>query len=103
MSAALVMRGFQDTQCGFKCFRGPVAEDLFSRQLFDGWSFDVEVLYLARRRGYRIREVPVSWYYQADSRVRLFSDSLVMFLDLLRIRWFDLRGVYDHPRPSSDS
>jgi len=101
--AALVMRGFQDTQCGFKCFRGPVAEDLFSRQLFDGWSFDVEVLYLARRRGYRIREVPVSWYYQADSRVRLFSDSLVMFLDLLRIRWFDLRGVYDHPRPSSDS
>jgi dolichyl-phosphate beta-glucosyltransferase len=100
----LVMRGFHDTQCGFKCFRDSVAEDLFSRQRFDGWSFDVEVLYLARRRGYRIREVPVSWYYQSDSRIRLVNDSLVMFGDLLRIRWFDLRGVYatPNPRPPSD-
>jgi dolichyl-phosphate beta-glucosyltransferase len=100
----LVMRGFQDTQCGFKCFRDSVAEDLFSRQRFDGWSFDVEVLYLARRRGYRIREVPVSWYYQSDSRIRLVNDSLVMFADLLRIRWFDLCGVYatPNPRPPSD-
>ena len=100
----LVMRGFKDTQCGFKCFRGPVAEDLFSRQRFDGWAFDVEVLYLARRRGYRIHEVPVSWYYQSDSRIRLVHDSLTMFADLLRIRWYDLRGVYgsSRPRPPSD-
>jgi dolichyl-phosphate beta-glucosyltransferase len=96
---ALVMRGFKDTQCGFKCFRGAVAEDLFSRQRFDGWSFDVEVLYLARRRGHTIREVPVAWYYQSDSRIRLFNDSFVMFADLLRIRWFDLRGVYAKPNP----
>ncbi len=95
----LVLRGFKDTQCGFKCFRDSVAEDLFSRQRFDGWSFDVEVLYLARRRGYRIREVPVSWYYQSDSRIRLVNDSLVMFADLLRIRWYDLRGVYAKPNP----
>jgi dolichyl-phosphate beta-glucosyltransferase len=97
----LVMRGFEDTQCGFKCFRAAAAEDLFSRQRFNGWSFDVEVLYLARRRGFGIREVPVSWYYQADSRIRLAKDSLNMFADLLRIRWFDLRGMYARPNPQA--
>ncbi len=95
----LVLRGFEDTQCGFKCFRDSAAEYLFSRQRFNGWSFDVEVLYLARRRGFRIREVPVSWYYQSDSRVRLANDSFHMFLDLIRIRWFDLRGIYAKPNP----
>jgi dolichyl-phosphate beta-glucosyltransferase len=95
----LVMRGFEDTQCGFKCFRDSAAEYLFSRQRFDGWSFDVEVLYLARRHGCRIREVPVSWHYQSDSRIRLVSDSFTMFMDLLRIRWFDLRGTYAKPNP----
>jgi dolichyl-phosphate beta-glucosyltransferase len=95
----LVMRGFEDTQCGFKCFRAAAAEDLFSRQRFDGWSFDVEVLYLARRRRYAIREIPVSWYYQSDSRVRLMGDSLRMLADLIRIRWFDLRGLYGKPGP----
>jgi len=97
----LVMRGFEDTQCGFKCFRAAAAEDLFSRQRFNGWSFDVEVLYLARRRGFGIREVPVAWYYQADSRIRLAKDSLNMFADLLRIRWFDLRGMYARPNPQA--
>jgi dolichyl-phosphate beta-glucosyltransferase len=95
----LVMRGFEDTQCGFKCFTAAAAEDLFSRQRFNGWSFDVEVLYLARRRGFSIREVPVSWYYQADSRVHLAGDSLGMFLDLIHIRWNDLRGTYARPDP----
>jgi dolichyl-phosphate beta-glucosyltransferase len=95
----LVLRGFEDTQCGFKCFSAAAAEDLFSRQRFNGWSFDVEVLYLARRRGFTIREVPVPWYYQSDSRVRLADDSLRMFLDLIRIRWFDLRGIYARPNP----
>jgi glycosyltransferase involved in cell wall biosynthesis len=93
----LVLRGFEDTQCGFKCFRAAAAKDLISRQRFDGWTFDVEVLYLARRRGYSIREIPVSWYYQSDSRIRLMGDSLRMFADLFRIRWFDLRGRYAEP------
>jgi dolichyl-phosphate beta-glucosyltransferase len=95
----LVMRGFEDTQCGFKCFRAEVARDLFSHQRFDGWSFDAEVLFLARKRGYRIREVPISWYFHADSRIRLANDSLSMFVDLVRIRWNDLRGLYDRPNP----
>lgn len=99
----LVLRGFEDTQCGFKCFRDSVAEDLFSRQRFNGWSFDVEVLYLARRRGYRIREIPIAWHYQSDSRIRLVNDLLRMFADLLRIRWNGVRGVYDRPDPRAVS
>jgi len=95
----LILRGFEDTQCGFKCFRDEAAQDLFSRQRFNGWSFDVEVLYLARRQGYAIREVPISWFYQPDSRVRLVGDSIRMFADLLRIRWNGARGVYDRPNP----
>jgi dolichyl-phosphate beta-glucosyltransferase len=95
----LVMRGFEDTQCGFKCFTAAAAQDLFSRQRFTGWSFDVEVLYLARRRGFAVREVPIPWYYQADSRIRVAGDSLSMFLDLIRIRWNDLRGTYAQPNP----
>ena len=99
----LILRGFEDTQCGFKCFRDTAAQDLFSRQRFNGWSFDVEVLYIARRRGYRIREVPISWHYQSDSRIRLVDDSLRMFADLLRIRWNGLRGAYDRPDPTAIS
>jgi dolichyl-phosphate beta-glucosyltransferase len=95
----LVMRGFEDTQCGFKCFRAAAAEELFSRQRFNGWSFDVEVLYLARHRGFSVREIPVAWYYQSDSRIRLANDSFTMFSDLLRIRWYDLRGMYARPNP----
>lgn len=97
----LILHGYEDTQCGFKCFRDAAAEDLFSRQRFNGWSFDVEVLYLARQRGYRIREVPISWYYQSDSRIRLVGDSLRMFTDLLRIRWNGMRGIYDRPNPQA--
>jgi glycosyltransferase involved in cell wall biosynthesis len=90
----LAVPGFQDTQCGFKCFRGEVAEDLFRLQRLDGWTFDVEVLFLAQRRGYRIVEVPIPWYYVPGSRVRVLSDSWSMFLDLLRIRRNWNRGVY---------
>jgi dolichyl-phosphate beta-glucosyltransferase len=95
----LILRGFEDTQCGYTCFRDSVAEDLFSRQRFDGWAFDVEVLYLARKRGYRIREVPIPWYYQTESRIRLVRDSFRMFSDLLRIRWNDWKGVYESQNP----
>lgn len=97
----LILRGFEDTQCGFKCFRAETALDLFSRQRFDGWAFDVEVLYLASRSGCRIREVPISWRYQSDSRVRLVGNSLRMFADILRIRWNGMRGIYDRPNPQA--
>jgi glycosyltransferase involved in cell wall biosynthesis len=90
----LAMPGFEDTQCGFKCFRGDVAVQLFSLQTLDGMSFDVEVLFIARKRGYRIVEVPIDWYYQSESRVRPFSDPARMLVDLMQIRRNWIRGVY---------
>lgn len=88
------MPGLQDTQCGFKCFRADVAEQVFSRQTMTGMSFDVEILYIARWLGYGIQEVPIDWYFDPDSRVRLVDDSLRMFLDLLTIRRNARQGRY---------
>jgi glycosyltransferase involved in cell wall biosynthesis len=91
----LVLPGLQDTQCGFKCFRAAAAEDIFRYQTLTGWSFDVELLYIAHRRGYSIAEIPIPWYFNANSRVNVLRDSLRMFLDLLAIRRNARRGVYD--------
>jgi hypothetical protein len=77
--------GVRDTQCGFKFFRDTAAIDLFSQQKIDGMAFDVELLYLARLRGYTAKEFPVAWTHDADSRVKLVSTSLQMFLDVLDI------------------
>lgn len=86
--------GLQDTQCGFKCFRADVAETVFPRQTLSGMSFDVEVLFIARRLGYHISEVPIDWYFDPDSRVRLVQDSLRMFMDLMTIRRNARQGRY---------
>jgi dolichyl-phosphate beta-glucosyltransferase len=86
-----------DTQCGFKLFTAPAAHDLFSRMVINGFAFDVEVLVMAKRRGYRIQEVPVNWMHRPGSKVRLTSDSLRMAADLFRIRGHWLRGEYDTP------
>ena len=91
----LLLPGLQDTQCGFKCFRGSVADEIFSLQRLDGMSFDAEVLFIARKKGYEIKEVPIDWYFDPDSRVRLVKDSLRMGWDLLKIRWCGLVGRYD--------
>jgi glycosyltransferase involved in cell wall biosynthesis len=93
----LLLPGLQDTQCGFKCFRDEVAETVFPLQHLDGMSFDAEVLYIARRKGFKIVEIPIDWYHDPDSRVRLVKDSLRMGLDLISIRWRDLQGKYDTP------
>ena len=92
---SLVLPGLQDTQCGFKCFRAPVAEDVFRFQTLTGWSFDVEILYISRRRGYTIAELGVPWYYNPGSKVNVLHDSWRMFFDLLTIRRNARRGVYD--------
>ncbi|MBI4769968.1 MAG: glycosyltransferase family 2 protein [Chloroflexi bacterium] len=94
MVKLLALPGFEDTQCGFKCLRGEVAADLFQRMVFDGMSFDVEMLYLARKRGYRILEVPIDWYYRAESRVHPLADPLRMLVDILRIRRNWRQGKY---------
>jgi dolichyl-phosphate beta-glucosyltransferase len=97
MIRLLALPGLNDTQCGFKCFRGEVAEDLFRRQTLIGWSFDVEILFIARQRGYSIQELSIPWYFNPDSKVRVLHDSLQMGLDLVKIRLNALRGVYDQP------
>lgn len=93
----LALPGLQDTQCGFKCFRGAVAEELFARQTLPGWSFDVEILFIARLLGYKIVEIPIHWYYNPHSKISVGRDSLKMGMDLFNIRLNALRGVYTHP------
>jgi dolichyl-phosphate beta-glucosyltransferase len=100
----LTVPGVMDTQCGFKLFRGPVAHDLFSRMRVRGFSFDVEVLMMARRGGHRIAEVPVNWTHQPGSKVNLVTDSARMLVDLFVIRGRCISGAYNAPHlaPWSD-
>jgi glycosyltransferase involved in cell wall biosynthesis len=85
---------FADTQCGFKLFQGGAAREVFRRQRIERWGFDAEVLFIARKLGYKTVEVPVRWSHSAGTKVSMFRDSLNMFLDLLRIRWNQARGCY---------
>ena len=86
---------FADTQCGFKAFRRDAVRPVFDRQTIDGFGFDVEILYIARKRGLRLREVPVAWNDSPETRVRFARDAAVMFLDLFRVRLNDRRGRYN--------
>ena len=86
--------GFQDTQCGFKCFRGEVAEDLFGRQVTRGWGFDVEILYLATRRRLSVLEMPIDWHHQKLSRVGSLLEPFSMLRDALAVRIRAARGLY---------
>lgn len=100
----LVFKGINDTQCGFKLFKTKVARQLFSQLkvykpekiniAFTG-AFDVELLYLAIKRGYKIAEIPVYWQHYKTTRVSPIYDSLRMFIDVVKIRIFDLLGYYD--------
>ena len=85
--AILAVPGLSDTQCGFKCIRGEAAKKLFPRLTLDGFAFDVELLYLARKQGLTCSEVGVDWYYRSQSKVRPLQDALAMTVDLLKIRW----------------
>ena len=91
----LAVPGIQDTQCGFKCLCREAARDIFTVQKIDGWAFDVEILHIARRRGYRIVEVPIHWYYGEGSRVSPIRDSINMLIEVLRIRRNGRAGLYD--------
>lgn len=90
----LAVPGVQDTQCGFKCFLGEVALDLFRHQKINGFAFDVEILFLARQAGLVLREIAIDWYYQERSKVHPIRDSVAMTWDLLQIRWRYWRGQY---------
>lgn len=93
----LILPRLQDTQCGFKCFRAAVAQDLFQHQTLAGWSFDIELLYIAYRRGYRVVEIPIDWYYRTESKVSVLRDAVRMISDIFRIRTNGRRGLYNAP------
>lgn len=90
----IAIPSLQDTQCGFKCFRAEVAEDLFLHQKMNGWSFDVELLYIARMRGYSVAELPIPWYFSEQSHVNPVPDSVRMIVDLFTIRRNARLGSY---------
>ena len=96
----LIVRGlaipqFPDSQCGFKSFRREVALEIFADLTTLGWSFDVEALFIALRRGYRVVGVPIDWYFDSDSRVNPANDTLHMVRDVLQIRLNGWLGVYE--------
>jgi hypothetical protein len=87
--------GLRDTQCGFKMFRDIVAKDLFQVQTLHNWSFDIELLYVAKMRGYQILELPIPWYFNPETKLKPLEDALQMGLDIIKIRQNARRGVYD--------
>lgn len=86
---------FEDTQCGFKMFSRKAADDLFQVQRMNGIGFDVELIFVALRRGYKVVDVPITWYFDPDSRMRLFQDSLKILLEIWEIRQNWRKGVYE--------
>ena len=83
---AFIMGGIRDTQCGFKSFRRECVQPIFSRQTIDRWGFDVEILYLAKRLGYGVDEVPVVWRNDAATKVNAGADGLQMLREALQAR-----------------
>lgn len=82
----ITIKGISDTQCGFKCFTRPVAQKLFSMSVIDGFSFDVEILFLAKKLKYQIAEVPVEWFNDEKTKVRPLLDPIKMLIELFKIR-----------------
>lgn len=91
MHPILGLWGIPDTQCGFKFFQHAAAKDLFQRQFVDGYIYDVEILFLAKRRGYRIGQIPVRWRDDGDSRLNLIRGNAQCFWDVVRIRFHRYR------------
>jgi dolichyl-phosphate beta-glucosyltransferase len=90
----VALPGIQDSQCGFKCFSARATEAIFPFQTIMGWTFDVELLYIARKLGFSIIELGIPWYFNADGKIKVLRDSWRMFIDLLAIRRNDRQGRY---------
>ncbi len=86
---------FADTQCGFKAFHRPVAQTIFQLQRIERWGFDPELLFIALKRGYKVREVPVTWGHDQRSRLSYLKDGVKMLEEIAYIRWEAFAGAYD--------
>lgn len=89
-----ILPGLNDTQCGFKCFSAKVADDIFKLQTLHGWSFDIELLYIARRRKYTVQEIPIHWVHHPETKVSAVRDAIRMIQDIFRIHANARRGMY---------
>jgi dolichyl-phosphate beta-glucosyltransferase len=85
---------YKDTQCGFKAFTRRSAQAVFPLQKIERWGFDPELLYLARKFGFNVSEVPVAWSHREGTRIHPLRDGIRMFGELLRVRWYALKGNY---------
>lgn len=85
---------FKDTQCGFKAFTRRSAQVIFPQQQIERWGFDPELLFLARKFGFRVTEVPVAWAHREGTRINPLRDGIRMFGEILKIRWNALSGKY---------
>jgi glycosyltransferase involved in cell wall biosynthesis len=90
----------KDTQCGFKAFSSRAAEAIFPRQLIERWGFDPELIYLARRSGFKIAEVPVAWAHDERSKLNPIKDGFNMGMEILRVRWNAITGKYSGELPT---
>ena len=90
----IVLAGIKDSQCGFKLFNRKAVNTVFKRQRIFGWAFDVEILFIARKHHLKIKEAPISWINEADSRVSPIKASIEMLAQMIKIRWNNLKGYY---------
>ena len=93
----LAVPGIADTQCGFKSFTRRAAEEIFPRCRIEGFSFDVEILCLARKLNLPVREVPVRWFNAPGSSISPLRDSILMLIDIFRVKFYALGGAYLSP------
>jgi dolichyl-phosphate beta-glucosyltransferase len=91
---------FKDTQCGFKAFNRAAAQAIFPLQKIGRWGFDPEILFLARKLGIKVKEVPVLWGHSGGTRINPLVDGFRMFTEMLRVRWYSVTGKYNEAQRS---
>jgi dolichyl-phosphate beta-glucosyltransferase len=104
LTRAVMRLPYADTQCGFKAFTREAAQTVFQLQTIERWGFDPEILFIARKRGFRVKEVPVTWAHDARTRISYLRDGMQMLKELAIVRWNALTGRYRRkvqaiPRP----
>jgi len=92
---------FADTQCGFKAFKQPAVKAIFPLQKIERWGFDPEILFLARKFGFQVKEIPVAWGHSGGTRIHPLVDGSRMFMEMLHVRWNDWTGKYDARPPAT--